>query len=91
MHWIKESIDRVSYTVNKLVLLWILWSFSKMTQQSWSPLNIKRCGKREQDGRGAGGHGVHLSPWIHQEYTFRHRSSCGIPVESGHEYLTSGK
>jgi len=27
----------------------------------------------EQDGRGVGGHGIHLSPWIHQEYTFRHR------------------
>ena len=91
MHWIKESIERVSYTVNKLVLLWILWSFSKMTQQSWSPLNIKGCGKREQDGRGAGGHGVHLSPWIHQEYTFRHRSACRMPAESGQEYLTSGK
>ena len=25
----------------------------------------------EQDGRGVGGHGVHLSPWIHQEYTFK--------------------
>ena len=23
----------------------------------------------EQDGRGVGGHGVHLSPWILQEYT----------------------
>ena len=62
-----------------------------MTQQSWSPLNIKGCGKREQDGRGAGGHGVHLSPWIHQEYTFRHRSACRMPAESGQEYLTSGK
>ena len=27
----------------------------------------------EQDGRGVGGRGVHLSPQIHQEYTFRHR------------------
>ena len=24
-----------------------------------------------QDGRGVGGHGIHLFPWIHQEYTFR--------------------
>ena len=32
--------------------------------------------KREQDGEGTGGCGVHLSPRIHQEYTFRHRSAC---------------
>ena len=47
--------------------------------------------REEQDGRGVGGHGVHLSPWIHQEYTFRHRSACRTPAESGQEYLTSGK
>ena len=29
----------------------------------------------EQDGGGVGGRGVHLSPQIHQEYTFRHRSA----------------
>ena len=45
----------------------------------------------EQDGGGVGGHGVHLSPQIHQEYTFRHRSACRTPAESGQEYLTSGK
>ena len=45
----------------------------------------------EQDGRGEGGCGVHLSPWIHQEYTFRHRSACRTPAESRQEYLTSGK
>ena len=45
----------------------------------------------EQDGRGVGGHGVHLSPQIHQEYTFRHRSACRTPAESGQEYLTSRK
>ena len=44
----------------------------------------------EQDGRGVGGHGVHLSPWIHQEYTFRHRSACRTPAESRQEYLTRG-
>jgi len=48
-------------------------------------------GGREQDGRGVGGHAVHLSPWIHQEYTFRHRSACRTPAESGQEYLTRGK
>jgi len=44
-----------------------------------------------QHGRGVGGCGVHLSPLIHQEYTFRHRSACRTPAESGHEYLTTGK
>ena len=45
----------------------------------------------EQDGRGVGGPEVHLSAQIHQEYTFRHRSACRTPAESGQEYLTSGK
>ena len=45
----------------------------------------------QQDGGGVGGHGVHLSPWIHQEYTFIHRSACRPPAENGQEYLTSGK
>ena len=36
----------------------------------------------EQDGRGVGGCGVHLSPRIHQEYSFRHRSVCRTPAES---------
>ena len=52
---------------------------------------VKNLLAREQDGRGVGGCGVHLSPWIHQEYTFRHRSACRTPAESRQEYLTSGK
>ena len=52
---------------------------------------VKNLLAREQDGGGVGGCGVHLSPWIHQEYTFRHRSACRIPSESGQEYLTSEK
>ena len=45
----------------------------------------------EQDGIEVGGRGVHLSPQIYQEYTFRHRSACRTPAESRQEYLTSGK
>ena len=45
----------------------------------------------EQDGGGVRGHGISLSPWIHQEYTFRHRSTCRTPAESGQEYLSSRK
>ena len=46
---------------------------------------------RSQDGREVGGCGVNISPWIHQEYTFRHRSARRTPAESGQEYLTSRK
>ena len=52
---------------------------------------FKTKGRREQDGGGVGGRGVHLSPWIHREYTFRHRSACRTPAESELEDLTSGK
>ena len=45
----------------------------------------------EQYGRGVGGPRVHLAPWIHQEYTFRHRSSCITPTETGQEYLNTRK
>ena len=45
----------------------------------------------EQDGGGVGGCEVHLSPWIHQEYTCRHKSVCITPAESRQEYLTSGR
>ena len=45
----------------------------------------------EQDGGEIGGHRVHLSSWIHQEYIFRHRSAFRRPAESRQEYLTSRK
>ena len=45
----------------------------------------------EQDGRGLGEHGIHLSPWIHQEYILRHKSACRTPAESSQEYLSSRK
>ena len=45
----------------------------------------------EQDGIGVGGHGVQLSPHIHQEYIFRRKSACRTPAESRQEYLTRGK
>ena len=44
-----------------------------------------------EDGGRVGGRGVHLSPWIHQEHTFRHRSACRTPAESRQECLTSRK
>ena len=33
----------------------------------------------------------YISPQIHQECTFRHRSACRTPAESGQKYVTSGK
>ena len=53
---------------------------------------IKKCSHGgEQDGRGVGGCGEHLSPWILQAYTFRHRRACRTPAESGQENLSGGK
>ena len=52
---------------------------------------IKGNSGREQDGGGVGGHGIHLSLWIHQEYNLRHRGACRTPAESRQESLTGGK
>lgn len=41
--------------------------------------------RREQDGGGVGGHAVHLSLRIYQEYTFGHRSACRTSAESRQE------
>ena len=54
-------------------------------------LLYKRKVGGEQDGGGVDGHGVHLSPCIHQEYTFRHRNACRTPAESKQEYTTRRK
>ena len=35
-------------------------------------IDLKLNIQKEQDGIGVDGSGVHLSPRIHQEYTFRH-------------------
>ena len=37
--------------------------------------HIRIYGGVFQDGRGVGGHGVHLSPQIHQEYIYRWNNS----------------
>ena len=85
----------------------IFWGGSKITADGDHSHEIKRHmlfgkeamtnldsilkSREEQDGRGVGGHGVHLSPQIHQEYIFRHRSACRTPADRGQEYLSSGK
>ena len=55
------------------------------------PLSNRVRIRKEQHGGEAGGREVHLSPWIHQEYTFRHSSACRTSDERGQEDLTSGK
>ena len=52
---------------------------------------IKTLTMGEQRGRGVGGRGVHLSPRMHKEYTFRHGSAYRTPAESGQEDRISGK
>ena len=44
-----------------------------------------------QDGRGVGGHALHLSPWMHQEYSYRYKISHRTPPEYYKECLTTGK
>ena len=63
-------------------------SFSDYKTETFSKCHIV---EQEQDDGGVGGRGVHLSPWMHQDYTFRHRSACRIPAGSRREDLTSGK
>ena len=58
----------------------------KLSNSYWKSrllINIKRCSilDAEQDGRGVGECGIHLSLRIHQEYTFRHRSVRRTPAE----------
>ena len=51
---------------------------------------LSRCSSWREDGGGVGGHGVHLSPCIYQEYNFRQRY-MRTPAESGQVYLTRVK
>ena len=63
-------------------------------QPPYEPVKLESTKEKktgEQDGKGVGGHGVHLSPQIYQEYSFKHRSACRTPADSGQEFLTSGK
>ena len=71
------------------VLIYNIW-FSLF---DFMPLKCKhqRMQKIEQDGRGVSGCGIHLSPQIHQEYTFRYRGEGRTPAESEQEYLSSRK
>ena len=65
---------------------------ARLSQRESQQILSKICESREeQDGGRVGGRGAHLSPRIHQEYTLRHRSAHGTPVESGQEYVTRGR
>ena len=56
--------------------------------ESWT---IKKAEWEEQGSRGVGWRGIHLSPWIQQDYMFRHRSAHRTPAESWQEYVASQK
>ena len=74
-----------------------------MNIQDWFPLGLtgliflqskgvsRVLSKKKQDGGRVGGCGIHLSPRIHQECTFRHTRAWRTPTESISEYLTSRK
>ena len=54
-------------------------------------IDLKLNIQKEQDGIGVDGSGVQLSPRIHQEDAFRHRSSFRTFAETRQENLTRGK
>ena len=63
---------------------WLVGSpCSSRDSQEFSPTPQFKSINLEQDDGRVGGRGVHLSPHIHQEYTFRHRSACRTPAGSG--------
>ena len=74
-----------------VLLFATLWTIICQLSRSMGFPQARIIEWKEQDGGGVGGHGVHLSPRIHQEYTFRHKSAWRTPAESGQEYLTRGK
>ena len=74
-----------------VLLFATLWTIICQLSRSMGFPQARIIEWKEQDGGGVGGHGVHLSPQIHEEYTFRHRSGCRTSAESRQEYLTSGK
>ena len=53
--------------------------------------NTYTCGQQGKDDRGVGWHGVRLSLWMRQGYTFRHRRACRTLAESAKESLSTGK
>ena len=65
--------------------------FFKLYFDSCQNASVKNSPSDQHDGGGVCGLGIHLSPQIHQEHTFRHRSACRTPAESWQEYLTRGK
>jgi len=90
---LSSSIIMITLVTKEVVENCDIWFIQKpcIFYVSLIVYNFNKQARREQDGRGAGGHGEHLSSRIHQEYTFRHRNACRTPAESGQEYLTSGK
>ena len=70
------------------ILFWYCHEYFSGRQRE--KLNNGYPGGRQYGG-GAGGRGVVLSPWMHQEYIFRCRGSHRAPAESRQESLTTQK
>ena len=49
----------------------LLMNVKEEREKAGLTLNIQKTKIREHDGRGVGGHGVHLSLHMHQEYNFQ--------------------
>ena len=82
-----EPIVTVSFKVQESILslfiymcgdIYIALAYAKRLSY-FAFLNMNMGGGK--DGRGVGGCGVHLSLRMHQEYTFKHRSSCRTPAK----------
>ena len=92
-------VKGVIYKMRSWNAFCVLMGMIQQKSSHWRHRGDRWCNSRkkrqegggEQDGREVGGHGVHLSPRIHQEYTFRHSSACRTPAGSGKEDLTSRK
>ena len=71
----KEDHSILCDNKNELGRQYPKWNkIDSKTNTTWDHLHVEPREKwREQDGGGAGGHEVHLSPQMYQEYTFRHR------------------
>ena len=63
----------IEFLTSSHVMVYIIGLWTSMLNNKVLKNN---CQRRKQDDGGVCVRGILLSPWIHQEYTFRHRSAC---------------
>ena len=99
-YWIQHILKGIQGGYQKLDTRSVLWEkYDKTSLQNvgcflakfffFSFLSLSWWNKMAEDGWRVGGHGVHYSLWMHQEYTFRHKCACRTSAESRHEYLNT--